>query len=194
MPFLRLTAFSSLNRRVAHSSIRHPRSTRFLSSTPSRFAQGYGDGEGDPKGETPQNQGASSNAKEHAEHPGPDSPVADSGAGPTKSGSSSKPKSPEVSSANSGGSRSKEAKETGSSPTGGEVGGGSGSGSGSGGASPKMHDTKLPGEDSKEKQAGVEEHNREFEKRHDRAAKAEDDKVDKKFWSGDGREGAEGKV
>lgn len=179
MHFLRPTAFSSLTRRAAHSSIRQPRSLRALSSTPSRFAQGYGDGEGDPRGEKPQDQGASNSTKEHGEHPGPDSPISNSGAGPTKSGGSSKPKSPEESSANSGGSRSKDAEETGSSPTGGEVGGGSG------GSSSKIHDTVLPGENSKEKQAEVKEHNREFEKRHDRAVSAEEDKVDKKFWSGE---------
>ncbi|TVY27339.1 hypothetical protein LHYA1_G002989 [Lachnellula hyalina] len=191
MPFLlrlRATAFSSSTRRAAHPGIRQPLSLRSLSSTPSRFAQGYGDGEGDPKGEKPQDQGASNSTKENAEHPGPESPVAGSGAGPTKSRGSSKPKSPEESSANSGGSRSKEAKETGSSPTGGEVG------SGSGGPSPKIHNTRLPGENSQAKQAEVEEHNKEFEKRHDREASTEGDKVDKKFWSGDGREGVEGKV
>ncbi|TVY48246.1 hypothetical protein LOCC1_G001299 [Lachnellula occidentalis] len=188
--FLRLrpTAFSSLTRRAAHSSIRQPLSRRTLSSTPARLSQGYGDGEGDPKGGNPQNQGASNSTKEHAEHPGPESPAAGSGAGPTKSGGSSKPKSPEEASANSGGSRSKDAKETGSSPTGGEVGGGSE------GASPTMHGTILPEENSQEKQAEVEQHNKEFEKRHDRAAPAEDDKVDKKFWSGNGQDGVEGKV
>ncbi|TVY37456.1 hypothetical protein LSUB1_G002714 [Lachnellula subtilissima] len=180
MPFLlrlRPKTFSSLTRRAAHSSIRQPLSLRTLSSTPSRFAQGYGDGEGDPKGENPQDQGASNSTKEHGEHPGPESPVAGSGAGPTKSRGSRKPKSPEESSANSGGSRSKDAKETGSSPTGGEIG------SGSGGSSSKIHSTISPGENSQERQAEVEEHNREFEKRHDRAASTEDDKVDKKFWS-----------
>jgi len=182
MPFLRPTAFSSLTRRAAHSSIRQPFANRTISSTPSRFAQGYGDGEGDPNGETPQKQPASNSTKHNAEHPGPESPVGGSGSGPTKS-SSNKAKSPEASSANSGGSRSKDAEETGSSPTGGSVGGGS----------PKIHDKSVPGGNSDEKQAEVEQHNREFEQGHDRAPKAAEDKVDKKFWSGDGREGAEQK-
>jgi hypothetical protein len=43
----------------------------------------------------------------------------------------------------------------------------------------------VPGEESKEKQAEVEQHNREFEQGHDRASKAGEDKVDKKFWSGE---------
>jgi len=44
---------------------------------------------------------------------------------------------------------------------------------------------KIPNEGAAEKQAEVEQHNKEFEQRYDRAPKAEDDKVDKKFWSGE---------
>lgn len=51
--------------------------------------------------------------------------------------------------------------------------------------SPKIHNKSVPEAESEGKKAEVEEHNREFEKGHDRAAKAEDDKVDKKFWSGE---------
>ncbi|TVY83195.1 hypothetical protein LSUE1_G000855 [Lachnellula suecica] len=171
MPFLRPTAFSSLSRRAAHLSIRQPLAVRSLSSTPSRFSQGYGDGEGDPKGEAPQEQGTSQ-ATRNVEHPGPKSPAEGQGT-----------KSPEDASAQSGGSRSKDAKESGSSPTGGSVGGGGGKSS-SNGASPKIHDKSVPGGDnSADKQAEVEQHNKEFEQRHDRAPKAENDKVDKKFWS-----------
>lgn len=43
----------------------------------------------------------------------------------------------------------------------------------------------LTGEQRRE----VEEHNREFEARHDRAGRAEDDRVDKKFWKGGGGRG-----
>jgi hypothetical protein len=180
MPFLRPTALTSLTRRALHSSIRQPLAIRSISSTPARFAQGYGDGEGDPKGENPQQQGGSNATKHNAEHPGPAPPSEGqgSGAGPTKGGSG---KAPEVSSANSAGSRSLEADETGSSPTGGKVGGGKSSS----GPSPKIHDKSVPGEESKEKQAEVEKHNREFEQGHDRASKAGEDKVDKKFWSGE---------
>jgi hypothetical protein len=141
------------------------------------LAQGYGDGNGDPKGENPQAQGSSNHEKHTREHPGPEPPSAGrgTGAGPTKAG----PKAPEESSAQSGGSRSKDAKESGSSPTGGSVGGGKE------GASPKIHDRNEPGGNSSEKQAEVDKHNREFEQRHDRAAEAQEDKVDKKFWNGE---------
>jgi hypothetical protein len=43
---------------------------------------------------------------------------------------------------------------------------------------------KIPDEGDAEKQAEVEQHNKEFEERYDRAPKAQEDKVDKKFWSG----------
>jgi hypothetical protein len=35
---------------------------------------------------------------------------------------------------------------------------------------------------SEEQQAEVDEHNRDFDAKHDRAAPAEEDKVDKSFW------------
>jgi hypothetical protein len=146
-------------------------------------SQGYGDGRGDPKAEKPMDQGNQTEAHQNAEHPGPKSPVEGGNGG----GSSSGPKDPSEASANSGGSRSKEAKETGSSPTGGKVGGGeSTSGQDGGAPQPKISDKATPNEakgDAK-KQAEVEQHNKEFEKRHDRAPPAEEDKVDSKFWSG----------
>lgn len=156
MSFLRTsTAFSSLSRRTPRT-IRQPFAIRPFSNTSSRPAhQGYGDGSGDPKGENPQDQGPSNSTKTKAEHPGPAPP--------------STGKSPEDASAQSGGSRSKEAKETGSSPTGGEVGK---QGSGSemkDGAKPKIHDKKDPAPADEKQQAEVEKHNREFEKGHDRA-------------------------
>ena len=177
MSFLRTsTAFSSLTRRAALSS-------RSLSSTSLRFAQGYGDGNGDPKGENPQAQGSSSYEKHSQEHPGPEPPPAgkSTGAGPTKADT----KAPEEASAQSGGSRSKDAKESGSSPTAGSGGGGGGGGKSKDGASPKIHENSEPGAQSSEKQAEVDQHNREFEQRYDRAPEAAGDKVDKKFWSGE---------
>jgi len=165
MPLLRpYAAFSSFNRRVAPRTILQPPAARPISSTCPRFAQGYGDGEGDPRGENPQDQGASNGTKHNAEHPGPAPPAEGkgTGAGPTKGGAS-----PEDASAQSGGSRSKEAKETGSSPTGGKVGNSGGKSSSSGGteeknkdgASPKLADDNVPGSsNSKEKQAEVEQH------------------------------------
>lgn len=188
MSFLRsATALSSFTRRAAHSTIRQSIASRSISSTYPQFAQGYGDGKGDPRGENPSDQGASNKTKENAEHPGPASPAAGQGTG----GGPTKAKSPEEASAQSGGSRSKEAKETGSSPTGGEVGNSGGKSSSpddqsQGDSSPKISDKSSPGGDlSKEKQAEVDQHNKEFEQGHDRASKAEDDKVDKKFWAGE---------
>ncbi|KAG9244146.1 hypothetical protein BJ878DRAFT_542574 [Calycina marina] len=86
----------------------------------------------------------------------------------------------------SGGAQSKEAKETGSSPTGGEVGGVGVEGSGI--SKPKIAGDSEPGagKDEKEFKKEVEQHNKEFEKGHDRAQAATDDKVDKRFWKGQG--------
>jgi len=180
MPLLRpSTAFTGFTRRLAPSSLRSTLLSRPLTSTTTRCAQGYGDGEGDPKGENPQDQGSSNDIKHKAEHPGPPPPAEGqgTGAGPTKGG-----KTPEDSSAQSGGARSKDAKETGSSPTGGPVGGDKSKG----GGSPKISDKSVPGgENSKEYQAEVERHNREFEKGHDRAPPAAEDKVDERFWKGE---------
>lgn len=188
MPFLRpYTVLSSFSRQTPRS-IRQPIAAQYFSSTPSQFAQGYGDGEGDPKGETPQHQGSSNETKHNAEHPGPAPPTEGQGigAGLTRAGSGKTQE--EEASAQSGGSRSKDAKETGSSPTGGSVSGSGGKNSNpdsKNGASPKLHDQSEPGKDnSSDKQAEVEKHNREFEQGHDRAQAAAEDKVDKKFWEG----------
>ena len=151
-------------------------------------SQGYGDGKGDPKAEKPQEQGSQSEAHNKAEHPGPaPPPEGHNTGGATKA--NSRTKDPSEASANSGGARSKEAKETGSSPTGGAVGGSGGESTSTEskhGHEPKISDKKIPDEamGDAEKQAEVEQHNREFEKRYDRAPKAQPDKVDKKFWSG----------
>ena len=67
MPFLRnVTAFSSFTRRTP-MSLRQPLAARQLSSAPARFAQGYGDGKGDPKGENPLEQGEQSSATSELE-------------------------------------------------------------------------------------------------------------------------------
>ncbi|KAM0543159.1 hypothetical protein ACHAPJ_012457 [Fusarium lateritium] len=84
----------------------------------SAFAtQGYGDGEGDPVGSNPKDQPSNSRATHEAEHPGP-TPPADK-ARQKETGI----KSPEDASAQSGGSRSKDAVEKGKSPTAGHIGG-----------------------------------------------------------------------
>ncbi|KAI0009015.1 hypothetical protein F4779DRAFT_584132 [Xylariaceae sp. FL0662B] len=174
---------NSLNALRGATRTRTPQVYRTFITT-SRFqAQGYGDGKGDPIADNPQSQPPSSRAQESAEHPGPSPP--DVG----------KPKSPENASAQSGGSRSKEATETGGSPTGGEIanaasrkGGEALKGpQGPGAPRPKIHNQSVPGVReglNEEQKREVERHNRDFEKRHDRASASPDDKVDKKFWRG----------
>ncbi|KAM5347804.1 hypothetical protein ACJ41O_007628 [Fusarium nematophilum] len=61
---------------------------------------------------------------------------------------------------------------------------------------PKVTNQSVPGSTqtdtlTEEQKREVDEHNRDFDKKHDHGNKAPDDKVDKKFWSG-GRHG-EGK-
>jgi hypothetical protein len=81
-------------------------------------SQGYGDGDGDPIASNPKAQPANTRATHSAEHPGPASPEQKEG-----SKGKGKGKSPEDASAESGGSRSKDAVETGESPTAGRLGG-----------------------------------------------------------------------
>ncbi|KAL0935876.1 uncharacterized protein CTRU02_208090 [Colletotrichum truncatum] len=57
---------------------------------------------------------------------------------------------------------------------------------------PKISNASVPGQGeklTKEQQREVDEHNRDFEEKHDRAQPASDDKVNKKFWSS-GTEGS----
>lgn len=56
---------------------------------------------------------------------------------------------------------------------------------------PKVYNSAVPGSGkdpklSPEQQEEVDRHNKDFEKRFDRAESAQDDKVDKKFWAGSG--------
>ncbi|KAK3986515.1 hypothetical protein QBC44DRAFT_138902 [Cladorrhinum sp. PSN332] len=109
----------------------------------------------------------------------------------------------EEASAQSGGSRSKEAVETGKSPTAGilpdALADGDARGRTGGGkplasshhppAQPKISNGSVPGSKpklTKEQQAEVDKHNEEFEAKHGRASPAENDKVNKSFWSGTG--------
>jgi hypothetical protein len=180
---------------------RAPQSHRTFITTPRVLAQqGYGDGKGDPAAEDPQDQPAASPAQEQSEHPGPPPPDVGkgTGGGPTKAAfkeNMEKAASPEDASAESGGSRSKEAKETGSSPTGGDVpntaarsGGEALKGpQGKGAPQPKIHNQAIPGAKeglTEEQKAEVERHNADFEKRYDRGPAAAEDKVDSKYWKG----------
>lgn len=168
---------------------------RGLSTTPRVLAQqGYGDGKGSPEGENPQQEPAATRAQEGSEHPGPAPPDVGkgTGGGPTKAGGGGG-KSPEDASAASGGARSKEAAETGASPTGGAVPGSHKGGEALKGAQgedapkPKIFNQSVPGAKpglSQEQKQEVEAHNADFDKRHDRAAPAAADKVNKNFWKG----------
>ena len=54
---------------------------------------------------------------------------------------------------------------------------------------PKVDNFSTPGADtnkelSEEQKREVEEHNRDFEEKHDKGTRAPEDKVDKKFWAG----------
>ncbi|KAI1452146.1 hypothetical protein F4805DRAFT_448599 [Annulohypoxylon moriforme] len=189
---------------------RAPQIYRTFATSSRYYAQGYGDGKGNPVQDDPKSQPATSDLQEASEHPGPSAPDVGQKAtsGPTKAGlnksmhdaaareSGGKPsKSPEDASAQSGGSRSKEATETGGSPTGGSIakaasqkGGEALKGpQGKGTPSPKIHNQAIPAVKSglsDEQKQEVERHNVDFEKRHDRAAPASEDKVDPKFWKG----------
>ncbi|KAI0459844.1 hypothetical protein F5B21DRAFT_454425 [Xylaria acuta] len=176
-----------------------------------RAHQGYGDGKGDPVAENPEKQPATTEAQESLEHPGPAPPDVGKGTAnaATKRGLSDSMKKAassgeapeEQASAQSGGSRSKEAVETGGSPTAGEIPKGTAKGGealkGPQGKNappqPKILNQSADGVGSgltEEQKREVERHNQEFEKKHDRAESAPGDKVDKKFWSGvGGREG-----
>jgi len=175
MSFLRpARAFNRLTNRtgITNQAPRlHPFSTTVCYSAQGS-SQGYGDGKGSPKAEKPHEQGSLSDTHHGAEHPGLALPSEGKGTGgTTKAGSGTKDPS--------------ETKETGSSPTAGDVGGSGGEPTPSQGAArPKISDMKIPDEGDAEKQAEVEQHNKEFEQRYDRAPKAQEDKVDKKFWSG----------
>lgn len=164
-------------------------------------ASGYGDGKGDPKGEHPEKQPGHSQAQESSEHPGPAAPDVGKGtANASTKGALSESmkkaagseKSPEEASAQSGGSRSKEAVETGSSPTGGKIEGKPGGEGlkgpqGAGAPQPKIHNQSVPGVKpglTDEQKQEVERHNKDFEKKHDMADSAPQDKVNKKFWKG----------
>lgn len=112
----------------------------------------------------------------------------------------SSPKSAEKASAASGGSRSKDAIESGEDASGdpletpdarGRTGGGPPLKSSTNAPpKPKITNASVPGEGADsltpEQQKEVDEHNRDFEKKHDRANPAANDKVDKSFWSGGG--------
>ncbi|KAI3392469.1 hypothetical protein diail_5661 [Diaporthe ilicicola] len=122
---------------------------------------------------------------------------------------SSAPKDAERASAQSGGSRSKDAEEeddragqvdTGNVPSTDRLAGSGAKGRTGGGEplsssenpppQPKINNASIPGQGTdkltKEQQEEVDRHNAEFEKKHDRASPAAEDKVDKNYWKGQG--------
>ncbi|TGJ79572.1 hypothetical protein E0Z10_g9191 [Xylaria hypoxylon] len=177
----------------------------FIAASP-LHAQGYGDGKGDPVAEHPEKQPATTKAQESAEHPGPAPPDVGKGTANAstkaafsdnmKQAASSGESAEEQASAQSGGSRSKEAVETGGSPTAGQVPN-TGNGTAKGGEAlkgpqgknapqPKImnQSTNVKSGLTDEQKQEVERHNRDFEQKHDKSEAAPQDKVDKKFWSG----------
>jgi hypothetical protein len=126
----------------------------------------YGGGEGDPKGEDPQQQG--SNPSAELEHPGPPPPKAGqgTGGGPTK--------------AYADGQNTQQNESSGGQSE------GSSSSSGGVSGSPKP---KILGENNPEHSEDVKAHNEDMRKRHDRADEPVEsdgsDRVGKGFWSGE---------
>lgn len=143
---------------VARSS---PRSSS-LTIQQHRFyaSQSYGGGQGDPKGENPQDQG--SNPSAELEHPGPPPPDVGkgTGGGPTKK--------------DEGGHNTQENASSGSSKQ-------SGASQSKGGPQPKIHAENSPTEESDDVKA----HNEDMGRRHDRAnaeVDAKGETVEKGFW------------
>lgn len=140
-----------------------------ITSRQSRYyaSQSYGSGEGDPKGEKPQEQGSNPVSAEK-EHPGPPPPDVGkgSGGGPTKAGEEGH-NTGQTSS--SGGSSSNSSS------------GQSGASQSSGGPQPKILSEGVPAEESDDVKA----HNEDMAKRHDRTNAEADNKeqrVGKGFW------------
>lgn len=129
--------------------------------------QSYGSGEGDPKGENPQEQGANPSA--NLEHPGPPPPDVGkgTGGGPTKAG----------------GEGQNAQKSEQKSSTGGVDSGAAGKGKES--AQPKILDESSPPAEPSE---DVKKHNEEMDQRYEKAENHVDDdgkdNVSKEFWKG----------
>ncbi|KAK5630798.1 hypothetical protein RRF57_006513 [Xylaria bambusicola] len=204
---LRLTHSMRTLRAITRTGALHTQQRTLFAVSPLRAHQGYGDGKGGPVEEHPEKQPAHTKAQESSEHPGPAPPDIGKGSSnsSTKSSFSDSMKKAasnaglpeEQASAQSGGSRSKEAVKTGSSPTGGEIpeygtetanGGEALKGpQGKNTPQPKILNQLANSVESgltDEQKREVERHNQDFENKHDRAESAPQDKVDKKFWSG----------
>ena len=147
----------------------HPCPRTTLQSTYARqrrlyAGSNYGGGEGDPKGENPQDQGANPSAG--LEHPGPPPPSVGQGTGrgPTKKGADRHNTQQNASSSDQSAS------------------------GGNAGPQPKIHKHDAPEEHTHSEE--VRAHNEDMGKRHDRANEKSpdeegDDKVHKGYWSGE---------
>jgi hypothetical protein len=178
---------SALSNSLRRNLLRTPQT--FTPSVQQRFATGYGDGEGSPVGEKPQDQGANPSAD--LEHPGPPPPKAGEGSGssPTKgtaeghtkpnqtTGSTTQKRSFSTHSASARSFstvRSLRAKDKPKSTE---------------GLRPKILDESPPSE--QEASEDVKEHNRDMDNRSEKAFEsvsnkdAEKDKVSQKFWRGE---------
>lgn len=165
-----------MNRRIVSTGFQSLSTTRvsqrgslpFLAATHNQHRlshQSYGGGEGDPKGENPQEQGSNPSADQ--EHPGPPPPAEGqgSGGGPTKAATDSG-QNTKHNASSSGGDSGKESKSK-------------------SGAQPKILNEGVPTELSDD----AKQHNKEMANRYDQAGATvvglEDDKVGKEFWAGE---------
>ena len=130
--------------------------------------QSYGSGEGDPKGENPQEQGANPSANK--EHPGPPPPDVGkgTGGGPTKAGGEE----------HNGQQSEQKSSSSGS--------GNGAAGKGEEGAQPKILDERKPPTEPSE---DVKKHNAEMDQRYGKAQSRVDeegkDNVGKGWWKGE---------
>lgn len=166
MARLSLTSvFRSVN--PIHTLPRAPLTSTYAQQRRLYAGSNYGGGEGDPKGENPQDQGPNPSAD--LEHPGPPPPDVGKGTGGGSTQKGSEGHNTEQNS-NSGGQAAKSG----------------GSNAGGDGPQPKIHKSEPPEEHTHSDD--VKAHNANMEKRHDRATEQnpdEDDRVEKPYWSGE---------
>ncbi|CAF9934898.1 MAG: hypothetical protein HETSPECPRED_009399 [Heterodermia speciosa] len=166
MPTSRVTPLLRSLAAPRHPSLRTPTAVSSNLQRRSYASEGgsYGGGEGDPKGENPQEQG--SNPSADLEHPGPPPPSVGqgTGGGPTKAGESGHNTQENESSGGRNKASSEQKSVSGSRPT-------------------------ILGENDPEYSEDVRAHNEDMKKRYDRPKEGVEhdakDNVDKKFWSGE---------
>jgi hypothetical protein len=168
---------------------------RALSATPQAAStEGYGeDPPRQPAASDPKRQPGASAAQTAGEHPGPDPPDVGkgTGAGPTKGAMHQSMNQAVDAKAGGGVSNSSSSSNSDNGRRNTSAGGGRPGGEalkglqGRDAPQPKIYNQAVPGLGSgltREQKREVEQHNRDFDRRHDRAAPAGEDKVDKRFW------------